>query len=123
MTGVHLEIINGELGRIPYHPGKENRTQHSGQKTYNFLEEEDTHLFSGFVQAITAIGKQIAQKDPKVEITEKQTKYSKHMMEIDFKYFYALIYDYKELRIVFILSERSSENFREKLKGYQRSLQ
>ena len=38
------------------------------------------------------------------------------MMEIDFKYFYALIYDYEELRIVLILNERSSEALREKLK-------
>jgi hypothetical protein len=38
------------------------------------------------------------------------------MMEIDFKYFYALIYDHEHLRVVFILSERSSENLRERVK-------
>ena len=86
------------------------------QKTYNFLEEEDTNLFSGFIQAITAIGLEIAQKESREKFAKKQIKFAEHMMELDFKYFYALIYDHKELRIVFILSERSSESLREKIK-------
>ena len=82
-------------------------------KTYSFLEKADGFLFAGFVQAITTIGKEIADADAGAE---KQRSDAEHMMEIDFNYFYALIYDYEELRIVIILSEKSSEALREKLK-------
>jgi len=85
-------------------------------QTFGFLEDADTHLFSGFVQAITTIGQELAQKDAGAKFSTKQRKFAEHMMEIDFKYFYALIYDHKELRIVFILSEKSSENLREKIR-------
>jgi len=85
-------------------------------KTYSFLEKADAHLFSGFVQAITTIGKEIAESDKGAKSTENQRKYAEHMMEIDFKYFYALIYDHEDLRIVLILNVRSSDALREKLK-------
>ena len=82
-------------------------------KTYSFLEKADGFLFAGFVQAITTIGKEIAEAESGAE---KQRTDAEHMMEIDFNYFYALIYDYEELRIVIILGEKSSEALREKLK-------
>jgi hypothetical protein len=85
-------------------------------KTYSFLKHADAHLFSGFVQAITTIGKEIAESDKGAKLTEKQRRYAEHMMEIDFKYFYALIYDHEDLRLVLILNQRSSDALREKLK-------
>ncbi len=85
-------------------------------KTFGFLEDTDAHLFSGFVQAITTIGTEIAKKESGDKFSKKKRIFAEHMMEIDFKYFYALIYDHRDLRIVFILIERSSESFREKIK-------
>jgi len=99
-----LVLIHRLTGLLIYH------------RTYGFLENTDPHLFTGFVQAITTIGEEIAQKESAVKSSENQMKFDENMMEIDFKYFYALIYDHKLLRIVFILSERSSENLREKIK-------
>lgn len=85
-------------------------------RTYSFLKDTDPELFSGFVQAIIAIGTKLMEKETEVKPTTEQNDISKLMMEIDFKYFYALIYDYKELRVVTILKEKSSERLKEKIK-------
>jgi hypothetical protein len=91
-------------------------------KTFGFLEETDPSLFAAFVQAITTIGLEIAEKEKGVEFSKKQRNFSEHMMEIDFKYFYALVYDHKNLRVVVILNERSSEALRQKIKDLSISL-
>jgi len=49
------------------------------------------------------------------ETMEKLTEEKGKTMEIDFKYFYALIFDYQRLRTILILNKRSSERLKEKL--------
>jgi len=84
-------------------------------KSYYFLEKDKKDLISGFVHAITTVGKNIVRK----EILEQQPAEMEEpydiekLIELDFKHFYFLICDYKELRVVFILKEKASERFKE----------
>lgn len=86
-------------------------------QSYSILEKHKKELFSGFIQAITMIGEEFAEKDGiDGESTDKQKGYGvEKMMELDFKQFYCLIADIEDLRVVIILEERSSERLKEQL--------
>lgn len=84
-------------------------------ETFTFLTDTDPQLFSGFIQALTMTGREIAAKESK-ELKEKVHKMSEEMMEFDFKYFQMLLYDYEYLRIVLILKEPSSERLKNLIK-------
>lgn len=86
-------------------------------KTYSILEKHKKELFSGFIQAITTIGEEIVGRElteensePKLKPTQKE-----RLLELDFKYFYCLICDKEDIRIVFVLKEKASPRLKEQV--------
>ena len=83
-------------------------------KTYSILEKHKKELFSGFIQAITTIGEEFTESEKKEEkFDPKKDSYGiEKIIELDFKYFYCLISDKENIRVVFILKEKSSERLK-----------
>ncbi|MFX1321813.1 MAG: carboxypeptidase-like regulatory domain-containing protein [Promethearchaeota archaeon] len=87
-------------------------------RSYSILEKHNKELFSGFIQAITTIGEEFAEREStKPKMKESAKGYgSERIMELDFKYFYCLIADLEEVRTVLVLSEKSSERLKSQLR-------
>ncbi|MEJ2277359.1 MAG: hypothetical protein P8Y70_06370 [Candidatus Lokiarchaeota archaeon] len=81
-------------------------------KKYSFLKNQDETLFGGFIQAIMIFGEKVSQIDE--EKLLKKDKKSKDIktLELDFKFFYILISDYEDLRIILILQKKPSERLK-----------
>jgi hypothetical protein len=86
-------------------------------KSYSILEKHKKELFSGFIQAITTIGEEIVGKDLNHEEGESKSKIQtkERILELDFKYFYCLVFDKEDLRIVFVLKEKASQRLKEQI--------
>ncbi|MFX1413922.1 MAG: hypothetical protein ACFFA2_08775 [Promethearchaeota archaeon] len=86
-------------------------------KTYSILEKHKKELFSGFIQAITTIGEEIVGREVATEDVKPESKSSlkERLLELDFKYFYCLINDKEDIRIVFILKEKASQRLKEQI--------
>lgn len=86
-------------------------------KSYSILEKHKKELFAGFIQAITMIGEEFAEKEiTKSEIPQTEKSYGvQKMIELNFKQFYCLIADIADIRVVLILKERSSERLKSEL--------
>ncbi|MBY8985771.1 MAG: hypothetical protein KGD65_11920 [Candidatus Lokiarchaeota archaeon] len=85
-------------------------------KTYSILEKHKRELFSGFIQAITTIGEEFTETEKEDKLDGKKDRYGiEKIIELDFKYFYCLIADKEDIRIVFILAEKSSERLRSQM--------
>jgi len=86
-------------------------------KSYSILEKHKKELFSGFVQAIITVGEEMAGKRGKdgvlAEYNEEDS--SRTILELDFKYFYCLICDRQDLRVIFILTERASDRMKKQI--------
>jgi len=86
-------------------------------KSYSILEKHKKELFSGFIQAIITVGEEMVGKREKngdlVEFDEEDG--SRTILELDFKYFYCLICDCQDLRIIFILTERASDRLKKQI--------
>lgn len=67
-------------------------------------------LFSGFLTAISTIGREIATKNPKLKET-KEEEFNK-VVELDLKQFHCLILDVEELRTAIILKSISSKRLK-----------
>jgi hypothetical protein len=83
-------------------------------KSYSILEKHKKELFSGFISAITTIGEEMAGRElirEKVATIEKKSEVEQ-ILELDFKYFYCLICDRQDIRIVLILKEKASERIK-----------
>ncbi|MBY9009452.1 MAG: hypothetical protein KGD74_06270 [Candidatus Lokiarchaeota archaeon] len=83
-------------------------------KSYSILEKSKKELFSGFIQAIITVGEEMVGKR---EIDRELTKFensdgSRTILELDFKYFYCLICDRDDLRVIFILNEKGSDQLK-----------
>jgi len=86
-------------------------------KTFSILDENFLTGFSGFIQAIMILGSEYTKDGIKVvniessadDIDEKE----KEIKELDFNFFHSLICDYKDLRVVLLLTEHSSIRLRE----------
>ncbi|MBY9016784.1 MAG: hypothetical protein KGD68_13930, partial [Candidatus Lokiarchaeota archaeon] len=83
-------------------------------KSYSILEKHKKELFSGFIQAIITVGEEMVGKR---EVNHDFTKFdnsdgSRSIIELDFKYFYCLICDRQDLRMIFILNERASNRLK-----------
>lgn len=87
-------------------------------RSYSILEKHNKELFSGFIQAITTIGEEFAQRESVEPNMKESTKGygTERIMELDFKYFYCLIADLEEVRTVLILKEKSSERLKSQLR-------
>ncbi|MFX1496251.1 MAG: hypothetical protein ACFFBH_01870 [Promethearchaeota archaeon] len=86
-------------------------------KTYSILEKHKKELFSGFIQAITTIGEEIVGRELTEENSELKLKptQKERLLELDFKYFYCLICDKEDIRIVFVLKEKASPRLKEQI--------
>jgi hypothetical protein len=86
-------------------------------KTYSILEKHKKELFSGFIQAITTIGEEFTESEKKEEeLDSKKGSYGiEKIIELDFKYFYCLITDKEDIRVVFVLKEKSSERLKSQI--------
>ncbi|MFX1447743.1 MAG: hypothetical protein ACFFCG_06365, partial [Promethearchaeota archaeon] len=83
-------------------------------KSYSILEKHKKEIFSGFIQAIITVGEEmVGKRDQGGELVkiDKEDK-TRSILELDFKYFYCLICDRQELRIIFILTERASDRLK-----------
>ncbi len=83
-------------------------------RSYSILEKHKKELFSGFIQAITMIGQEFTEEEVvETEVSEADKSYGvEKMIELDFKQFYCLIADIEDIRVVFILKEKSSERLK-----------
>lgn len=83
-------------------------------KSYSILEKHKKEIFSGFIQAIITVGgEMVGSKEEGGETTtlDKEDG-SRTILELDFKYFYCLICDRQDLRIIFILTEKASDRLK-----------
>jgi hypothetical protein len=81
-------------------------------KSYSILEKHKKELFSGFIQAIITIGEEMVGKKGGDLVELDKEDGSRTILELDFKYFYCLICDRQDLRIIFILTERASDRMK-----------
>jgi hypothetical protein len=83
-------------------------------KTYSILEKHKKELFSGFIQAITTVGEEFSEEENNVEESKDSPSHygTEKILELDFKYFYCLIADKEDVRVVFVLKEKSSERLK-----------
>ncbi|MFX0178768.1 MAG: hypothetical protein ACFE78_01185 [Candidatus Hodarchaeota archaeon] len=86
-------------------------------QSYSILEKHKKELFSGFIQAITTIGEEIVGKNLNHEERESESKIQpkERILELDFKYFYCLVFDKEDIRIVFVLKEKASQRLKEQI--------
>jgi len=102
MKNVQAIVISHRLSGIPLYT-----------KSYSLLEKQKKELFSGFIQAITTIGEEIAGKRIIDDDNVKKTAGGiERLIELDFKYFYCLICDREQIRIVLVLQERASNRLK-----------
>jgi len=113
LSNIQAVVVIHRLSGIPIY-------SHS----YSILEKHKKELFSGFIQAITTIGEEIVGRDEINKKTEhsKSAKATENILELDFKYFYCLICDRGELRIVFVLKEKGSDRLKEEISNLSLSL-
>jgi hypothetical protein len=78
------------------------------------LEKHKKELFSGFIQAIISVGEEMGgERDPDGDLTNSDNvDGSRTILELDFKYFYCLICDRQDLRIIFLLNEKASDRLK-----------
>ncbi|MBY8992448.1 MAG: hypothetical protein KGD58_17005, partial [Candidatus Lokiarchaeota archaeon] len=83
-------------------------------KAYSILEKHKKELFSGFIQAITTVGEEFSEEDRDVQDSKDSPSFygTEKILELDFKYFYCLIADKEDVRVVFVLRNKSSERLR-----------
>lgn len=86
-------------------------------KSYSILEKHKKEIFAGFIQAIITVGEEmVGRREQREEIVEDEKEDgSRRILELDFKYFYCLICDRQDLRIIFILTERASDRLKNQI--------
>ncbi|MHA2288887.1 MAG: hypothetical protein ACXABG_08870, partial [Promethearchaeota archaeon] len=86
-------------------------------KSYSILEKHKKEIFAGFIQAIITVGEEMVGEKKEgrelVEVDEEDR--TRTILELDFKYFYCLICDRQDLRIIFILTERASNRLKSQI--------
>ncbi|MFX0059786.1 MAG: hypothetical protein ACFE8J_15925, partial [Candidatus Heimdallarchaeota archaeon] len=90
-------------------------------KSYSILEKQKKELFSGFIQAITTIGEEIAGKKHEQE-ESSEIQVIEKILELDFKYFDCLICDQGDIRIVLVLNEKASARLKEIISNFAMGL-
>ncbi|MFX1569119.1 MAG: hypothetical protein ACFFCV_12210 [Promethearchaeota archaeon] len=83
---------------------------------FSILDENYITGFSGFIQAITVLGKQYTKNGIKTVDVESNTdgvhEGEEEIKELDFNFFHSLICDFANVRVVLLLKERSSARLR-----------
>jgi hypothetical protein len=113
MENIQAIVIIHKLSGIPLY-----------SKSYSILEKQKKELFSGFIQAITTIGEEIlGKKSEKAQDDDKiKSDTVERIIELDFKYFYCLICDRGELRVVLVLKNKASERIKEQAVNFSLGL-
>ncbi|MHA1486729.1 MAG: hypothetical protein ACTSSC_06110, partial [Promethearchaeota archaeon] len=83
-------------------------------KSYSILEKRKKELFSGFIQAIITVGEEmVGKRELDGDLTNlDDSDGSRTILELDFKYFYCLICDRQDLRMIFLLNEKASDRLK-----------
>ncbi|KKN20493.1 hypothetical protein LCGC14_0935040 [marine sediment metagenome] len=81
-------------------------------KDYTTFDSGDNSLLSGFIQAITIFGEKMINGETSDQKRKHKAIYSKHIIELNFKYFHLLICDYQSVRSLLILKEHSSDRLK-----------
>jgi hypothetical protein len=85
-------------------------------KTISIFKNQNETIISGFIQAISIFSESLVDGDTLVNRKSNiQDKYLKNVFELDFKYFYLLVCEYKAIRTILIVKERSSNRLRKQL--------
>jgi len=85
-------------------------------KTISIFKNQNEMIISGFIQAISIFSESLVDGDTLVNRKDYiQDKYLKNVFELDFKYFYLLVCEYKAIRAILIIKERSSNRLRKQL--------
>ncbi|MFX1586968.1 MAG: hypothetical protein ACFFC1_02330 [Promethearchaeota archaeon] len=81
-----------------------------------FENDDDSVMVAGFIQAITNFSDVVIKKEfNKYKNVKSGPEYSKYIIELDFNIFQLLVCDYKVLRILLFLREKSSERLKKQL--------
>jgi hypothetical protein len=84
------------------------------EETKIFRDDEDQgFMISGFIQAIIGFSEAFINKEFNEQKATDSAK--KGMIELDFKQFQLLVYDYQAIRILLIIKERGSERLKKQL--------
>jgi len=83
-------------------------------KSYSILEKHKKEIFSGFIQAILTVGEEmVGRREESGDLSESdKVDNSRTILELDFKYFFCLICDRQDLRVIFVLTERASDRLK-----------
>ena len=85
-------------------------------KFINIFKNQNEMIISGFMQAISIFSESLIDGETlEKKKNDAQDKYLKNLFELDFKYFHLLVYEYKAIRAILIMKERSSERLRKQL--------
>ncbi|MFX0083286.1 MAG: hypothetical protein ACFE94_16190 [Candidatus Hodarchaeota archaeon] len=89
-------------------------------KNYSELMIGKKELFSGFIQAISLVGKEISiRKNIHSKVLQRDVIDGIYdVTELDFKHFYCLISDIEELRTVLILNNKASKRLKQQLLNF-----
>ncbi|MFW9950854.1 MAG: hypothetical protein ACFFKA_12110, partial [Candidatus Thorarchaeota archaeon] len=81
-----------------------------------FESEDDSFMVSGFIQAIINFSEVLIQREfNKYKETKNHPQYLKNIIELDFNIFQLLVCDYKTVRALIFLKEKSSERLKNQL--------
>jgi hypothetical protein len=85
-------------------------------KSISIFKNQNETIISGFIQAISIFGESLVEGDTLVKkINTAQDKYLKNVFELNFKYFFLLVCEYKAIRAILVIKERSSNRLRKQL--------
>ncbi|MFX0043094.1 MAG: hypothetical protein ACFE8L_09290 [Candidatus Hodarchaeota archaeon] len=79
-------------------------------KNYSYLLKGKKTIFSGFIQAISIVGEQMAKEKSGDDMGGFQ-----RVVELDLKHFFCLILDIEELRTVLIIKEKASKRLKTRM--------
>jgi hypothetical protein len=91
-------------------------------RTFSILDEDYITGFSGFIQAITILGKQYTKEGVKLESKDQLIETGNELKELDFNFFHSLICDHEQIRLILLLREKSSEQLRQEIEHLARDL-
>jgi len=83
-------------------------------ESYSFLDDENKLIFTGFTQALIQFAESLYQeRSLQKEVKKKRAGDKGTLLDLDFKFFQCLIYDFEQLRTIFILREPPSDRMKD----------
>ena len=101
LRNIQAIIIIHKLSGIPLY-----------SKSYSILEKDQNELFSGFIQALTILSEELSENESvDTEMVEK-------IIELDLIHFKCLITDEEDVRVAFVLKQKSSERLKNQIREF-----